>query len=291
MSVRVAISPSERFEILTRDKFTCRYCGRKSPNVELHVDHIHPVAKGGTNSPDNLCAACVECNLSKKDKLIGQHLPMPADDAPLAERVAHLKLEMKRRFADYDEKVPAKAFSLALEADYSLSSIVKWFDDNTGRLRFVDAAIQLVDLAAREFGRRDQQKAGEREKEFVALWGRCLKEALTEGLENYDESLWLDPVDDDEWRLEAAHLCAEALGQEEFSELSHTFWRLFERALSRGVRRVDLLIAVVNSSYWQEGESISAIVALMLGEPAEEEPSPSLSSPSVLSLVQGGDAE
>ena len=291
MSVRIAISPSERFEILTRDKFTCRYCGRKSPNVELHVDHIHPVAKGGTNSPDNLCAACVECNLSKKDKLIGQHLPMPADNAPLAERVAHLKLEMKRRFSDYDGKVPAKAFSLALEADYALSSIVKWFDDNTGRLRFVDAAIQLVDLGARELGMREQQKADREQKEFIELWGRCLKEALTEGLEQNDESLFAGPDDDDHWRLEAAHVCAEALGQEEFSELSHTFWRLFERALSRGVRRVDLLISVVNSSYWQEGESISAIVALMLGEPLEAEPEPAPSSPSTLSLVTGGNAE
>jgi 5-methylcytosine-specific restriction endonuclease McrA len=31
----------------------------------LHVDHVVPVAAGGTASEDNLRAACEECNLGK----------------------------------------------------------------------------------------------------------------------------------------------------------------------------------------------------------------------------------
>ena len=38
-----------RFDILNRDNFTCRYCGRSPPDVKLHVDHIHPQARGGGN--------------------------------------------------------------------------------------------------------------------------------------------------------------------------------------------------------------------------------------------------
>ena len=33
------------------------------------VDHIIPVAKGGTDDPENLVAACRKCNFSKQDKM------------------------------------------------------------------------------------------------------------------------------------------------------------------------------------------------------------------------------
>lgn len=56
-----------RFAILLRDEFACRYCGRKAPTVELHVDHVKAVADGGTNDPDNLVAACADCNSGKSD--------------------------------------------------------------------------------------------------------------------------------------------------------------------------------------------------------------------------------
>lgn len=59
-----------RFAILNRDGFTCRYCGRRSPTVELMVDHIIPFSKGGTDDPENLCAACSDCNAGKSDVLL-----------------------------------------------------------------------------------------------------------------------------------------------------------------------------------------------------------------------------
>ena len=54
-----------RFLILERDAFTCRYCGRKAPDVELHVDHAIALADGGTDTADNLVTACRDCNLGK----------------------------------------------------------------------------------------------------------------------------------------------------------------------------------------------------------------------------------
>jgi hypothetical protein len=59
-----------RFAILARDQFTCRYCGRKAPDVELHVDHITPLSRGGSDEPDNLGAACSECNAGKASLLL-----------------------------------------------------------------------------------------------------------------------------------------------------------------------------------------------------------------------------
>lgn len=47
--MRIPIGKKLRFEILKRDAFACRYCGRRAPNVELHIDHVVPVARGGRN--------------------------------------------------------------------------------------------------------------------------------------------------------------------------------------------------------------------------------------------------
>ena len=67
---RKPISNKLRFEILKRDGFTCQYCGRKAPEVELEIDHIVPVAKGGSNEIDNLITACHECNNGKFDRCL-----------------------------------------------------------------------------------------------------------------------------------------------------------------------------------------------------------------------------
>lgn len=70
MSTRTPLRNGLRFEVLQRDNFTCRYCGRKAPEVKLHIDHVHPVAEGGTNDIDNLVTACQECNSGKRAKVL-----------------------------------------------------------------------------------------------------------------------------------------------------------------------------------------------------------------------------
>lgn len=56
-----------RFEILRRCNFACYYCGVPAALglKVLHVDHVIPVALGGTNDPWNLVAACWDCNAGK----------------------------------------------------------------------------------------------------------------------------------------------------------------------------------------------------------------------------------
>ena len=65
--VRDPLPAQLRFRILARDGFRCRYCGRQgsTPGVVLHVDHVVPLAVGGTSREDNLRTACEECNLGK----------------------------------------------------------------------------------------------------------------------------------------------------------------------------------------------------------------------------------
>lgn len=62
---RRAVTKETRFRVFERDGFTCKYCGAKPPNVVLEVDHVIPVASGGTNAIGNLVTCCEACNAGK----------------------------------------------------------------------------------------------------------------------------------------------------------------------------------------------------------------------------------
>ena len=44
----------------------CHYCGQTFLPAELTMDHIIPLARGGTSDRINIVAACKECNNKKK---------------------------------------------------------------------------------------------------------------------------------------------------------------------------------------------------------------------------------
>lgn len=70
---RRALSKKTRFEVFKRDRFTCQYCGSKAPEVVLEVDHIHPIAEGGSDDFLNLATACKDCNGGKGARRLDQH--------------------------------------------------------------------------------------------------------------------------------------------------------------------------------------------------------------------------
>lgn len=64
---RSKMNDSLRYKILKRDKFKCKSCGAKAGDVELEVDHITPISKGGRTIECNLQALCKKCNRGKSD--------------------------------------------------------------------------------------------------------------------------------------------------------------------------------------------------------------------------------
>jgi hypothetical protein len=80
---RDGISKKLRFHIFNRDLFTCFYCGACAPDAVLHIDHIVPVAKGGTSHHRNLVTSCSSCNLGKATSRVDdRHLNLPDEDVP-----------------------------------------------------------------------------------------------------------------------------------------------------------------------------------------------------------------
>ena len=114
MAQRKAISKKMRFEVLKRDKFTCQYCGKQSPSIVLHLDHIKPVSKGGKNTLLNLVTSCVDCNLGKGARELSDESELEKQKAhlsALAEKQDQIKMmiDWRESMIDSDELMVASA--------------------------------------------------------------------------------------------------------------------------------------------------------------------------------------
>lgn len=110
MTQREAISKKLRFEIFKRDKFTCQYCGGKAPDVVLNVDHIEPVAHGGSNEVLNLITSCFSCNSGKSDRKLSDSSVVEKQRKQLellAERreQIELMLEWKKSLSNFENDI------------------------------------------------------------------------------------------------------------------------------------------------------------------------------------------
>lgn len=63
------ITKSDVIRVLREDDYSCQYCGKKVKKKNWHLDHIHPLSKGGKNIVDNLCVSCSTCNLMKNSMI------------------------------------------------------------------------------------------------------------------------------------------------------------------------------------------------------------------------------
>ena len=63
---RRKISPEKRARVMDRDGRACVWCGSAD---RLCIDHVVPLARGGSNDAENLRVLCWDCNTAKADKL------------------------------------------------------------------------------------------------------------------------------------------------------------------------------------------------------------------------------
>lgn len=54
-----------RDKILTRDGYTCRYCGNQLDEYNIHLDHVYPKSRGGKRTYENMVISCPPCNMKK----------------------------------------------------------------------------------------------------------------------------------------------------------------------------------------------------------------------------------
>lgn len=79
-------------KIRNKSNGACAYCGKKRTR-KLTLDHIEPLARGGTNRAANLVLACVDCNHDKGGLTLVEWL----DALPLGDKRRELIEAVRRR--------------------------------------------------------------------------------------------------------------------------------------------------------------------------------------------------
>jgi len=158
MTKRKSLSKKVRFEVFKRDKFQCQYCGKKAPDVVLNVDHIDPVANGGTNEVINLITSCFDCNQGKKARLLSDDTVIQKQRKQLEiiqERREQLELmlEWKKTLTEFeDEKVTMVSdywasmmspYSLNENGLKSLDKLIKKFP--------IEDILEAIDIANKKY--------------------------------------------------------------------------------------------------------------------------------------------
>lgn len=139
-SKRPSISKSLRFEVFVRDAFTCRYCGRKSDEVKLVLDHVIPFSKGGTSDRENLATSCEDCNSGKSAK---NATPPPEGDNA---RMARLQL-----LREQEESARAVVNCVKAQNKFRQAVLDAWADI-TGRDEYDVRALNVVICYVEQFG-------------------------------------------------------------------------------------------------------------------------------------------
>lgn len=144
----MTVSRSLRFTILARDGFECVYC--HSTEKPLEVDHVRAVALGGTDSPENLVAACEDCNGGKAASHLGSLESMPR---PTALHQAGELAFLQERYREMEAAVArsqrreAAAEQRAVDARSAQKATAKQLQIALGKVQVRDQ--ELIDRASR----------------------------------------------------------------------------------------------------------------------------------------------
>jgi transcriptional regulator with XRE-family HTH domain len=158
MSNREALNKRIRFEVFKRDKFTCQYCGAKSPEVVLNVDHIDPIANGGTNELLNLITSCHTCNNGKSDRILTDSSIVEKQRKQLElleerREQIELMLEWKKSLSTFENDV------VAMITDYANSKIQPFSLNDSGKASVsewlkkfsTEKILDAVDISAKQY--------------------------------------------------------------------------------------------------------------------------------------------
>ena len=103
---RKAIPRRLRHLVFERDGYRCRECGATNKETTLHVDHIKPISKGGTNELSNLQTLCEQCNLAKyTDEWVGGNIPKRRNFKGKITYSEAKRERLIKNWEDYDEEL------------------------------------------------------------------------------------------------------------------------------------------------------------------------------------------
>lgn len=143
MSKRKPMSKKLRFEVFKRDSFTCQYCGNQAPDVILHVDHIKPVAKNGSNDILNLITSCSDCNFGKGAREL-------SDDAEIRKQQSQLN-DLNERRNQLEQMIEWRKGLAELDND-TLDHVSGYWDGKMETLGVTESGKKTLKAHIKKFG-------------------------------------------------------------------------------------------------------------------------------------------
>ena len=170
----MAIPKRTRFEVLQRDNHTCRYC--RSTEGQLTVDHVTPVALGGTDDPSNLVAACRDCNAGKASSNPDEATVAQVQDDALRWAAAMQRASDDRRAKRASDAEPQERFLAKWMGAIGVGLPSNW---RTSITRFLDAGLtidELEDYVDTTWNRVDAHYESDFFRYFCGIAWRSIKE-------------------------------------------------------------------------------------------------------------------
>ena len=97
---RRPIGKQIRVQVLARDGYRCKMCGRTKDEVPLEVDHIIAVSDGGTDELNNLATLCRDCNRGKSAYRFNDYTSMDLSPESIKE---HFKFFHDAKWGDFEQ--------------------------------------------------------------------------------------------------------------------------------------------------------------------------------------------
>lgn len=128
---RKPISRKLRYEILQRDGFRCKACGKgPADNVKLTIDHVIPVDWGGPTEESNLQVLCEECNSGKQAWVAGS--PSAIMQQILSQSTVEARIEALFE-AFPDEDVPSSMIQVVSKGALDWQRALRRIRQRTGK--------------------------------------------------------------------------------------------------------------------------------------------------------------
>jgi len=163
---RKPLSKKTRFEVFKRDKFTCQYCGDVAPNVVLHVDHIEPISRGGTDDILNLVTACSNCNGGKGPNRLSDDSVVKRQRKQMEISQERLEqLEMMHQWNKSLMSAEERSIEIVQELFYNNCEGKQWSFNSYGRQTAIkwickfglSEVLESVKIATRQYTKYDKE--------------------------------------------------------------------------------------------------------------------------------------
>lgn len=244
---RKVIGKKTRFEVFKRDSFKCVYCGCSAPEVVLQIDHITPVAKGGTDDLFNLASSCFDCNSGKSDRRLDDRTAIQKQKAQLDQ--LQERQEQLQMLVAWQKGLT----TIREDAVSQLADILRERMIMPESIQLSESGRKLLRRWFKEFGFEEMCESIDIATDYYLKFneeGDCTSESFEYGFKRIGGIAKRRRIEKENPELARIHHCYNILKKNVRAYAVTDGLKILKEAFDAGVSTDDLMIAVRRASGW-----------------------------------------